>query len=63
MRMQIPGMKASVPGQCSLIQLGFQDGEGIRPLVNQLIPRFPKPRNGEGADGGSLIVCLSIFVK
>ena len=46
----------------NLTQLGFQDGEGIRPLVNQLEPRFPKPRNG-GADGGSLIVCLSLFVK
>ena len=46
----------------NLTQLGFQDGEGIRPLVNQLVPRFPKPRNG-GADGGSLIVCLSLFVK
>ena len=46
----------------NLTQLGFQNGEGIRPLVNQLEPRFPKPRNG-GADGGSLIVCLSFFVK
>ena len=50
---KIPEMRTSC--QYSLSQEGPQNGEGIRPIVNQLKARFPKPGHG-GAEEGSLIV-------